>query len=97
MIIPLEDDVKVRIDKFSWVSWSEVSQEELIKRGIFEQFIKTGTLSDEDQKFCDSIDWYPVDELPLKKEFVQRIKEQSRKSAVKKMSAAEFSKWCNSL
>jgi hypothetical protein len=51
----------------------------------------------EDQKFCDSIDWYPVDELPLKKEFVQRIKEQSRKPAGRKMSAAEFSKWCDSL
>jgi hypothetical protein len=47
----------------------------LMKRDIFEQFIKSGELSAEDQEFCDSIDWYPVDELPLREEYVKKLKQ----------------------
>jgi len=32
----------------------------LMKRAIFEEFIKTGQLSAEDQEFCDRIDWSSV-------------------------------------
>ena len=39
-----------------------------------EEFIKTGALSKENQEFCDSIDWYPVDELELKEEYVKKLK-----------------------
>jgi len=31
-----------------------------MKRAIFEEFIKTGQLSAEDQEFCDRIDWSSV-------------------------------------
>jgi len=47
----------------------------LMKRDIFEVFIKTGELSAEDQEFCDMIDWYPVDELPLREEYVKKLKQ----------------------
>ena len=47
----------------------------LMKRDIFEEFIKTGELSAEDQEFCDGIDWYPVDELPLREEYVKKLKQ----------------------
>jgi hypothetical protein len=47
----------------------------LMKRDIFEEFIKTGQLSAEDQEFCDMIDWYPVDELPLREEYVKKLKQ----------------------
>ena len=47
----------------------------LMKRDIFEEFIKTGELSAEDQEFCDRIDWYPVDELPLREEYVKKLKQ----------------------
>jgi len=46
----------------------------LIKRGIFERFTKTGTLSEKDQEFCDSIDWYPVDELEQREEYAEKLK-----------------------
>jgi len=46
----------------------------LMKRAIFEECIKTGELSVDDQEFCDLIDWYPVDELPLKDEYVKKLK-----------------------
>ena len=34
---------------------------------------KTGTLTDEEWEFCDKIDWHPVDELPLKEEFIKKM------------------------
>ncbi|MBA5942461.1 MAG: hypothetical protein H0M93_03955 [Methanophagales archaeon] len=46
-----------------------------MKRDIFEEFIETGELSADDQEFCDKIDWYPVDELPLKEEYVKKLKQ----------------------
>ena len=51
-----------------------IAKEELRKKEIFEEFIKTGTLSDESQKFCDKLDWYPVDELELKEEYIKKLK-----------------------
>ncbi|MBA5942522.1 MAG: hypothetical protein H0M93_04270 [Methanophagales archaeon] len=46
-----------------------------MKCDIFEEFIETGELSADDQEFCDKIDWYPVDELPLKEEYVKKLKQ----------------------
>ena len=69
----------------------------LMKRDIFEQFIETGELSAEDQEFCDRIDWYPVDELPLREEYVKKLKALSKKPAGKPMTIEEFNKWCDSL
>ena len=46
----------------------------LMKQDIFKRFIKTGELSDEDQEFCDKLDWYPIDELEVKKEYAKKLK-----------------------
>ncbi len=94
---PLEDKLFSLIGRFSWVNWSEVTREKLNKKRIFEEFIKTGNLSDKDQEFCDSIDWYPVDELPLKEEFVKKLKRSSKEPAGKAMTPEEFKKWCDKL
>ena len=45
-----------------------VSIPDELKKDIFERYVKTGELSDEDGIFCERIDWHPVDELPLKDE-----------------------------
>ncbi len=47
----------------------------LLKRDISERYKETGEITDEDCEFCEKIDWHPVDELPLKEEFVKKIKE----------------------
>jgi len=48
---------------------------QLMKQSIFNEFIKTKELSDANQEFCEKIDWHPVDELPMKKEFIKELKE----------------------
>jgi hypothetical protein len=70
----VDEQLKRDIKHFSWVNWSEVNREELNKKRIFEEFIRTGTLSDNDQEFCDGIGWYPVDELPLREEYVKKLR-----------------------
>jgi len=76
--VPLEESFKKRMETFPWVNWSELGREEAMKKEIFDRFIKTNKLSKEDQEFCDSNDWHPVDELEIKKEYLEKLKRLER-------------------
>ncbi len=89
--ISLDNELKAKVERFLWVNWSEVGREEALKKEIFERFIKTGTLSDADQEFCDKIGWYPIDELPLKEEYIKKLREIER-GPHRKMSLKELDK-----
>ena len=80
--LSLSGKLKASLSHFSWVNWSEVAREEARKKEIFEGYIKTGKLSDEDWKFCDKIDWHPVDELPLKEEFVKKLEKARKEKSI---------------
>ena len=95
--LSLPDKFKAALKHFSWVNWSEIGREETMRKGIFDRFIKTGTLSEEDQEFCDSIDWYPVDELELKEEFIEELKKARKEPSGKAMTIEEFNRWCEEL
>lgn len=88
--LSLSERFKSEIKQFPWVNWSEVAREEILKKDIFERYIKTGELSDEDWVFCERIDWHPVDELPLKEEFVKRLKEARKETPIRFNSVDEF-------
>jgi hypothetical protein len=64
---------KARMEKFPWVNWSEVGREEAIKREMFERFLENRKLTKEDLEFCDRIDWYPYEELPIRKEYLRKL------------------------
>ncbi len=72
--ISVEESLKKRLSEFPWVNWSEIGREELLKRYIFEKYIKTKKLTKEETAFCEKIDWHPVDELPLREEFIEEMK-----------------------
>ena len=75
-----------------------MGREESLKKEIFDRFIKTNKLSEFDRKFCDIIDWHPVDELPLREEYVKKLKALSEKKPYgKAMTLKEFNKWCEKL
>ncbi len=93
----VDKQLKSDIEHFAWVNWSEVNREELNKKRIFEEFLKTGSFSDEDENFCEKIDWHPVDELPMKKEYIEKLKKIDKKPSNKSMDIGEFNKWCESL
>ena len=93
----LDEKLKSEIEHFSWVNWSELAREEVLKKELFERYIKTGKLSKEDQEFCDKIDWHPVDELPLKESFIRDLEQAKKEPSGKPMTAEEFNKWAEEL
>jgi len=92
IIVPLEEEQKRELADFPWVNWSEVVREYIMQRDIFEDFMRTGKLSEEDSKFCEETDWHPVDWLPLKEEFVREIKRIEKGKYSKPMTVEEFKK-----
>ena len=62
----------------------------LMKRDIFERYKKTGELTDEDWEFCETIDWHPVDELPLKDSFISELEESKKEKSIKLKSISEI-------
>jgi len=76
VVLTVSDHVKNEIGLFSWVNWSEVAREEVIRKEIFERYLK--------------IDWHPVDELPLKDEFIKRLKETEKGRFLKVESLDEM-------
>ena len=90
VVLTVPDHVKNKIGLFPWVNWSEVAREEVLRKEIFERYLKTGRLTDEDWEFCEKIDWHPVDELPLKDEFVKRLREAEKGRFVKVESLDEM-------
>lgn len=86
--VPLDKKLKNRIKKYPWINWSEVAREEVLKKEIFETYLKTKKISDEDWAFCEKIDWHPVDELPLKKEYIKKL-EKARKEKPVRLKSVE--------
>ncbi len=88
LTLPISESMKNQLKAFMWVNWSEIAREEALKKIIFESYMKTGGLSDEEWKFCEKIDWHPVDELPLKEEFIKKLNE-IKKGKFKKYNSVE--------
>jgi hypothetical protein len=82
--------VKMETEELAWVNFSELSKEELIKKKMFEKYVKTGKITDEEWKFCEEIDWHPVDWLPLREEFVKELKKAEKEPSIKFKSVKEI-------
>ncbi len=90
--IAVTEDLRGELKQLSWINWSEVAREEALKKLIFENYMKTGTLTDNEWEFCDKIDWHPVDELPLKEEFVKRLESARKEKSIKLRSINDLFK-----
>jgi len=88
--LSVSNELKKEINHFSWVNWSNIAREETRKKEIFEDYMKTRELSDEDWKFCDSIDWHPVDELPLKESYKKKLAERMKEPSITVKSIKEI-------
>jgi len=62
----------------------------LMKRDILERYRQMGEITDDDWTFCERIDWHPVDELPLKKEFVESIMKARSEHSIKLKSVSDI-------
>jgi hypothetical protein len=90
LTLSVSEEFKNQLKEFLWVNWSEIAREEAIKKLIFENYIKNGIVTDEGWEFCEKIDWHPVDELPLKKEFIKKMNEIKKGEFKKYNSVEEF-------
>src|SRR3990167_6294846 len=90
--LSVSEEFKNQLRRFLWVNWSEIAREETIKKLIFENYIKTKTLNDEEWKFCEKIDWHPVDELPLKEDFKKELEKRKKEKGIKFKNIGELRK-----
>lgn len=90
--LSITEEFKEQLKQFQWVNWSEIAKEETMKKIIFEKYVKTGKVSDEDWVFCEKIDWHPVDELPIKKEYVEKLKKIKKEKSIKLSSVSDIFK-----
>ena len=92
LALPMSEEFRNELKMFSWINWSEIAREEAMKKMIFENYIKTGEVTDEEWQFCESIDWHPVDELPLKPEFVKKMEKIKKEKGTKFKDISELRK-----
>jgi len=92
LTLSVSDEFKNQLKTFMWVNWSEIAREETMKKLIFENYIKTGRITDEEWEFCEKIDWHPVDELPLKEEFIKKMEKIRKEKGIKFKNMAELRK-----
>ena len=92
LTLSVSDEFKSQLKEFLWVNWSEIAREETLKKLIFENYIKSGSITDEEWEFCDKINWHPVDELPLKEEFKKEMERRKKEKSIKLKSVSEIFK-----
>ncbi len=81
--LSMNEELKNELKRFSWINWSEIAKEEAQKKIIFENYITTGNITNEEWEFCQKIDWHPVDELPLKEEFKKEMEKRRKGTFIK--------------
>ena len=92
LTLSISDNFKSQLKEFLWVNWSEIAREESLKKLIFENYIKVGSITDEEWEFCDKINWHPVDKLPLKEEFIKRMEKIKKEKSIKLNSVSDIFK-----
>ncbi len=92
LTLSVNEEFKDELKTLSWINWSEIAREEALKKLIFENYMKTKTITDEEWEFCEKIDWHPVDELPLKEEFKKEMERRKKEKSIKYNSVAEMFK-----
>jgi hypothetical protein len=92
LTLSVTEETKEQLKRFMWVNWSEIAREEAIKKLIFEKYIKTGEINEEEWKFCEKIDWHPVDELPLREDFKNKLKKIKEERGIKFNNIKELRK-----
>ena len=90
--LSISEEFKEQLKHFQWVNWSEIAKEETRKKVIFEKYMQTKDISDDDWKFCEQTDWHPADELPLKQEQIEKLKLAKKEKSIKINSVSDIFK-----
>ena len=79
--LSISDAIRAQMDQHSEIKWSEVAKSaiaakviELRKLSILKKYMDKEPIPDADWLWMDEHDWHPVDELPMKKEYIKSLK-----------------------
>jgi len=92
LTLSVSDGMRDQLKSLQWVNWSEIAREETMKKIIFENYMKTGKITDEEWEFCDKMDWHPVDELPLREDFKKEMEKRKKEKGIKFKNIDELRK-----
>lgn len=92
LTLSVTEDFRNDLKSFSWINWSEIAREEAFKKLVLENYLQSGTITDEEGEFCERIDWHPVDELPLNDDFIKKIEAIKKEKSVKLKSVSDLFK-----
>ena len=78
--LSIPEYLRAQMDGYSEIRWSEVAKNaiadkviELRKLSILKKYVDKQELSEDDYAWMDKHDWHPVDEKPMKKEFIASV------------------------
>jgi len=92
LTLPINEEIKKNLKMLVWINWSEIAREEAMKKLIFENYMKTGSITDEEWEFCEKIDWHPVDELPIREEHKKEMEKRKKEKSIRFNSVSELFK-----
>jgi len=90
--VAITEDAKEELKSLGWVNWSELAREDAKKKVIFDNYMRTGKITDEEWKFCEEIDWHPVDELPLKESYKKELEKARAEKSIKVKAISDIFK-----
>ena len=90
LTMSMNEELRDELRSFIWVNWSEIARIEAVKKLIFENYIRKKDLTEVECAFCERIDWHPVDQLPLREDFIKKLNEIKKGKFKKYNSAEEF-------
>ena len=81
--LSINDVLKMQMERYDEVRWSEVAKKaitqklyEMRKVEILQKYLEHAPFSAEDLTWMDENDWHPVDERPMRKEFVREVQKE---------------------
>ena len=94
--LSISDMLKHEIEYYTEIRWSEVAKKaivekvfELRKLDILRKYVDKESFSDADIGWMEENDWHPVDEKPMKKEFIKSVL-KAEKGKFKRMTVKEL-------
>ena len=98
LTLSMPADVSEQMKSYSEIKWSEIARSAILEKIIhlrklelLRKYVDKEPFSDSDLRWMDENDWHPVDERPMKPEYIKSLK-AAMKAPTKKTTIDELFK-----